>query len=1102
MLERATRCLNQRGRHSCSTKKNALHSRRMLHSAFWKHGAGDLDPTAWCATTLRALFEPEHTTDQDDHGCPAESVSQSPAPFLLDFLYSRRTRAYLRKISTACSASLLTRRQHSSDSRPTTRSFASGVAQQQVTSSASTSLPPERADALFRHPRTPRHTLEDSTPAFRELVEYVKVAQKGEYQDVWVRAWLLYSNLAPEERSLWIMTGMVDILSSSPRLLDASHLLHVFGAIPRQARTAAMYQTVIAAHVRLQQPEKVYAYGTQAITSFPQKESQVFLDIILTYFVKQRMWQVAFELWDAHANLLARNQDDLSPALSALNHLRDLQGLDLRMRELLSRLDQYPDLCETSKHKDFVAKLLQLMIERGEGLGLKKTTKAMLWLKEQGYLTQDLYDQVAVRMARRSNIPAQRVGYAFQMYMMGGRITGLKPSTALMRTLLKRAAEVGNPEVIDTLYRDWRTFQGTMLAKDTALFMKAFAMRGDVARVTEAFDGYIIKPSSRELMAKSQTKTRWLKLFYPLLHVRALLADPEGVEQELKRIKKTFGDYGIKPDITCYNILLHAHQRNDDLDGCLQCFSTILEADMRPDGYTFGTLMSVAADRGDIDTVERLEKASEEFGVPISQAMHDSHVLALLKSDQPLSALKYARELINAVGPGCVTRVWNQILSYHALGDRSKGLSETLELAQEMQKLEIPYDSSTFSAIIRAYVVNRKTAVGYRIIKQVMLKKQIPVSAFHFALIIEGFTRQRFLQRALQAHANMLRLKIKPDFSTRLALQKLHMLASSTTEAIGDQPRFDLPEELLEESYLEDFESQASKAPRLAEAHFNMLDAQPGAFFDFLLDLYGRSKAFDMIKLLLDRYFAQKKQQDRTSSRGTPLKFIKSLMELNYHQRDHEEVKKYWDLAKSTAIRLTSFAKQPEPIQRPPSARFVLARHLDIYMRSLAGRKKFPDLLESIQEYFAAGFDLDSSNWNLYVQLVAIGGYHVEAFTLCEKHLLPNFSGWRPDPKGRFWQTTGLRGKGLEHQGARGSFIRPGQLTFQYRTAVRMAAVVQKLRQSAPYSTKAQETLNRLQKVAPRTFEAVMELPVNENPIATHVLGRPGRIKGERRTMD
>ncbi len=52
-------------------------------------------------------------------------------------------------------------------------------------------------------------------------------------------------------------------------------------------------------------------------------------------------------------------------------------------------------------------------------------------------------------------------------------------------------------------------------------------------------------------------------------------------------------------------------------------------------------------------------------------------------------------------------------------------------------------------------------------------------------------------------------------------------------------------------------------------------------------------------------------------------------------------------------------------------------------------------LQELIKEVHGAGFEIDSKNWNYHIQVLVQMKQYKAAFTMCEKVLMPNWTGWQ-----------------------------------------------------------------------------------------------------------
>jgi len=58
------------------------------------------------------------------------------------------------------------------------------------------------------------------------------------------------------------------------------------------------------------------------------------------------------------------------------------------------------------------------------------------------------------------------------------------------------------------------------------------------------------------------------------------------------------------------------------------------------------------------------------------------------------------------------------------------------------------------------------------------------------------------------------------------------------------------------------------------------------------------------------------------------------------------------------------------------------------------------------------------------------------------------------------------------------------------------------LRQEAPYDSESRRKLDDIEAKAPRTVQAVLEMPMVDHPIATHVLGGRVEAGGQSRSLE
>lgn len=888
----------------------------------------------------------------------------------------------------------------------------------------------------------------------------------------------------------------MEFLSKSPRAQDNYKVIRLMGLIPLSERPPSIYMLAVNAYIRLHKVGAAFRCAEEGLATFGADSSPQLFHKMIAMAISGRYWQSLFRFWE-----MRPQPDEFAPDAvkfdEALSHeVGKIKSLNARVISLLSAAEEFPDLLESEVRKRFVASLVDCVLRHNGTFGLKNNVKILALLQKIGYMDTSLYETMVIRTLQSKHPAMARTRYALEAYNLHRNQQAFQPPIRVMRTLLNYSTAAQNEEAVATLLKDWPKLHGVPLIRDSGLFMKFFASQGDVEGVMKTFNAYI-----------STHHERHIRLFYPILHVHALLGDTDMVERWMKIMQEK---YGLTPDTTCWNILLHSFQRRDDFNGALDCMSSLLEAESQPDHYTFGTVMAVVAERGDLDLMQKFITAVGSYDIPVSHAMHDSYVLALLNNNMIGEATDYVRMLTRQSGPVGKTRMWNQVLTAHALAARPAKKDRTTSIAAEMQERGVPFDSLTFSAIIRSYVNRRKTAQAARIVSRIMVQRNVRTTAFHYAIIIDGYVNEKKFGQAHKAHTEMLKRGIEPDVSSKIAMLKLHATvargkATANQDATSQAGlRLDTPEELLEEFIASGRPKGSGKEPILYGGRFFNSLTHQAVYYDFLLRLYGQMQAFDVVSHLLKMYEVQPKTHRHET---LPLGFLAFIMRLHYMRGEQKTVARYWRLSKKTAVSLAEHAsvenrKLGDLKNRFPSARrLLLSRHINVLLSSLASRARHGEMLNVIKKHLERGFDLDNGNWNHYIQLIATGGRTVEAFSIAERHLISGFKGWRLERKSMSALATGQMSRDLMFQGKRGMFLRSDELVLTYKTAVRLAVAIKQLRARAPFDSSAQHKLRLLESEAPKTFAAVLDLPMAEHPIATHLLGKPVKNKGEKRSL-
>ena len=213
-----------------------------------------------------------------------------------------------------------------------------------------------------------------------------------------------------------------------------------------------------------------------------------------------------------------------------------------------------------------------------------------------------------------------------------------------------------------------------------------------------------------------------IKVLSSLLYVYARSADVIGTITQFKRIHEEFH---MNPDTGCWNILLLAYVRAEDLDGALECLNNCLGSGVVPDIYTFGPLLDFCAHRGDVEAFETLFSKAKKMGVKLDTDVHAraGYVEAFVNAGDEEGAQAIAQGMLNSWKAGRLhgrplTHTWNLLIQQRAL---DRDLVGSRERYKEMVENDIPLDSWTYSSLMRALVEVKQTNAAYK-----LLRKKVP----------------------------------------------------------------------------------------------------------------------------------------------------------------------------------------------------------------------------------------------------------------------------------------------------------------------------------------------------------------------------------------
>ncbi|KAF2456254.1 hypothetical protein BDY21DRAFT_348380 [Lineolata rhizophorae] len=1068
MLERASACLDCAGSRVLlrgGSSKQTIRSRRMLHSAFWHHGACDLEfLPSWWATV-------QDNSPGDKSADPSTAMADyDQQPLFLNFLYPAKTMALLKTISTYGWEDWERRRQKSRH----------GLWRRMRQFSSIAGAGPFEGIMVNggnEHDigKVERLAAEGGD---RAVYEELMSARPGDTRLDYDRIWNLFLSLDRSRTDRAVTIQTMRALALSGRIEDAERAIRLFEMLGTAERNEEAYKAAIIAFVHLSELSKGVEVCKQALENGATIEDAVML--LLVHCAARAQWALAFVVYSSYLRAPRRKDPESHKARQRLEQalckispsLKDLGSL-VRFTEDQRSHDQRS--CEDMNLFNFTRTLMHSVLDKAEELPLRWIQETLSQVDTESPLREFYYHNIIrnlFRIGRETNSSLTTTAYVlYDEFRSGFTLDREKeksyPSRQILLLVLDNLCQdpgtgVGHA-TISNVINDHQTLFGALPVPKLLTVMWHYAKLGDAEKVRNCMD---------DLRASSPRALRNRATHHALLYAYARRGNSQATREALDRMSK---DFDTTPSTRSWNILLHAYARADDVKGATDSFREAFlshagERPLQPDEYTFGPLLVLHSARGDVESVERLLDLAESKSVPMSTHLIRCLVMAYINAGDVASAIRISEHSVREkkVGrlSGRITPIWNCLLAVSA---RQRDPNTTMKIYKRMSDLEIRLDAHSYASIMISLTAIHKTDAAFKILRKVMPRDGIRPLGIHYAIVMAGYINQNMPNRAIIIGNSLSKYGVRETLSTRLALLRAKSYDAVIEKDNGEQSTMqELVKQLqafLDETLATESSTDISiQQPHLGLNKERLVDADPELYVSFITQLVGRTGATDVVQQLLDSFseLQAKKSNDRLHKDAGPgINMISALMVAYNCKGDHEKVDQCWrmviqraaalsdpeqdtdrnftsnigdnasgDLGSSQAI--PAHDKEPDktgdellqsqrealpahspvysresdlsnpPTQtdelrlaKPPPARAdILNRPLNIYVRSLAARKRHGTVFATLSTLRAAGYTVDNTVLNILVQLLARSGWPLQAFAQCEKELMRDWRGW------------------------------------------------------------------------------------------------------------
>jgi pentatricopeptide repeat-containing protein PET309 len=1103
MLERTSACLDTGVRFSLRQKSLFPKSRRLLHSSFWATHAPDVDHL--CLAHKTKSYAPASsaaapTSLPYPSVAPASSADSYDAPFL-DFLYPAPTQALMTRLS-----------QWERWSRKNTRPNVLRGYSSLTTPNDSAAPPPSSSRA--------HHDL--------DVLLQSPVPDKSFLLLDIERAWNILSQISGPDPDL--LCRAIHWFAERDDTSADQHVVDLFADLPHASKSSAVYRNVIISNLRLGRQSVAVALHEQA-ARLPQA-GPVASDHIMAAAISQSDWPLAVSVlkeWEAYNNWSPSSKStrdfwslslmDLRSTHDQLHHLgiecalkmreepsgeltKDLQVLyGLLVNRFILVQSRQQVFLKPGTHADVVRGQVRRLIEKSHRDGLS---------------TASFFENVLVTLTTVDRCASNRNCSAIvtATYLLYRQSEFFAPSKKLLTLITKFwrehnlafAGQGPNQNFIgkELILQDWTKHHHKPSDHALVIIMDTFAQRGLVQAVKEHADLCKSLHSEGDLSPDS---------LWPLLTVHAVNRKPSLAAEQLRTMKK---EYGVSPNLRCWNIVLYAYTRVDDLRGARDIFRKMLDAKIQPDDYSFTSLLTTYAKRGDIDGIIDLLDFAKSSGVTKPTTyMLNCMIIALTRNSDMDGALKALDQTVQAVheqrADGSLTLCYNSVLTAFAW---RRDLRATMDTYRRMQKENVPLDERSYGALMLVLCLFRQSPSAHKILKSVMPASGIRPLAFHYAILTRGYLSQEMYLEAIKVEAEMEQAHVRPTPSSRAVASKAntlyqHSINVDQTDEAGQSLPLDLA--------IEDFQKVLDDRRVFHQGMQPETAGHESMDISYLFYIHGQRKSFEAVQHLFEMFQKKLTEIDKGHNPAPIVLLLTNLMFVQSQAQEWGEVDKYWDLIKSRVddIRLSHMpaskfmqsAKhgQSTPAPReedsaliPVNYRYMLSQPLQYYIRSQFAQSSTRKLVPMMMKLLAQGFRFANKTWNeLIVQLCQTSPPRaLLAYTLVEKHMMKDWPGWINHHHGSITKPESVFLKkqdnkaGLQYINAR--YIDKEQVIPQYRTMVYLARAMLDVRGLASRGLgddhnetgeglrelrKQVGTIPQIREQAPKTVHAIQSMP-------------------------
>ncbi|KAI1119535.1 hypothetical protein F5Y14DRAFT_7056 [Nemania sp. NC0429] len=1078
MLERTAACLESCGLRVLPSQKKALRSTRRLHTTFWQHGAADIELTTTWQALMHGTLDATCALSEQPRRCPPLSAST----FLLDFLYPTGAIALLRRrLPPAVSPEPSARfRVRTRPSHVAPRLYKSSLPRSEPGSSSppvnehpeSAQVDSESKDGGGRGRSSPLSTVnpDDVKPSARldsraHTVSIERILKSNDLDQV-DPLWHHFMSLDEPSQNAYFHQVLA-FLSGTGRVSDSWKISELFHRLDISRWDHAIFLAGVSAEIDLQNLSQALSIFDRGLRSATLDNTTLVeaLDLLLASAFRSPTTDFLEKIWKLYPEMASRWDFDVITA--DLKHAAVVSGIAEKALVfpgyIAERLSN-PRSNETDRE---ALQSLQKILVRKALVSCEDSQVIPLLLLTRDTLAFEEYLKLAEKKGNRK--------VSIQVYTIYRDLPGSSPSHAALHCVFTAYTKTSTSIArmiagVKLLWDDWHKFHTVPSRRAYQRHLGFHAAQGNKERVYSLWTEYVWRflddPAVNIFDAEEGSDT-----FAHLLQVNATNAEPEEAQRIFNDMMNKFK---LKPSIYDWNILLNAYVKADDYDGAIKTFDGLCGA-LGPDKYSYGTMMQMAGSRGDLGFTVELYRRARTSRIFANDAMLSSLVDAYCQND----LFNEAQDVCTRAASKGVstTRMWNKLLYYNAL---RRDLASINNILRTMTDKNIPYNRFTYQQLLLGLGLSQQSQHALHLLIVALKESVFEVTPSHFQIVMGALLRtgEPVLIKRLCVLMNENKIPVTEEIVFRLS-QALGQWDDLSPRQRRQHPRKQFLGEALR-TFFQIYghsagmkaESTTPSTARPTRPREILRSGREVYQFKTMMSIFAQLNDSVRVDELVDLY--RHVFQGTPNDQGIlPLSMLNAVILAGLQDQRHDRVRSTWRLmfenAKIEARSADSRDDRPKTYKISPKYRYALSGGLRVMQEMLFREGNAPGLQELFTEVREAGFEVDSKNWNYHVQILVQLKQYKEAFTVCEKVLMPNWTGWfRVRSKEAMRNNLPL---GTRRQGSSPRYLRPTATTLY-----RLAQAYLELDRLGPWSGDTAATLREVESGCIQVIRAIKSM--------------------------